>query len=158
MNKLILISLLWLAGCQTTVSLPVHEAWFEGKTVRYITTEVSDQKMAQQMNATYAPRLTNAVPNYPKPPGLRTVLERVYGFPGEEQRVVFASIPTPVGPTNDDTHYSPLWLMVEVRWQPGAEVRELQSEEAVLAAEEAGLVTLTRTNVVVNCPVIEVVL
>jgi hypothetical protein len=37
----------------------------------------------------------DAVPEYPKPPTTRTVLERVYKFPQNEQDAVFASAPTP---------------------------------------------------------------
>ncbi len=134
--------------------LPAFQAWYEGQRVWYITTDVSDRGMARQMNANYVPRLQDAIPPHPKPPGMRSVLERVYGFPGKEQGSVFASIPRPLGPDSEDKSYSPLWLMYEVNWKPGFNVEELRSEEAVLAAEEAGKVNLVRTTVVVNCPIV----
>ena len=153
--SVLLSSSLFLGGCQSTVRLPLQTGWFEDRKVYYITTEASHLDVAREMNVNYAPRLAQEVPVYPKRPGQPTVLERVYGFPGSEQaNPVFASIPEPVGPNSEDTNYSPLWLMYEVRWQLDAVPVLLTSEESILAAEEAGWVQVLRTNVVVNCPVL----
>jgi hypothetical protein len=66
---------------------------------------------------------------------------------------VFQSAPLPTGGANADRSYSPLWRMVLVRWlKPGA-VRELRSEEEVLAAQERGDLALEVTDIVVNCPI-----
>lgn len=137
------------------VSLPLLKGWHNGKAVFYVTTDVSDRALAKAKNANYAPRLEDAVPNYPKPPRLKTVLERVYAFPhGEQNGSVFASVPTPVGYQSQDPHYSPLWLMYVVEWKDPSKVQVLKSEEAILNAEDKGLVTVTRTNVVLNCPIV----
>ncbi|MEL0635484.1 MULTISPECIES: DUF7482 domain-containing protein [Marinomonas] len=142
-------------GHQEMVSLPLLKAWHNGETVFYITTDVSDRALAKAENANYAPRLADAVPNYPKPPRVKTVLERVYAFPnGEQDRNVFASVPTPVGYQSENSHYSPLWLMYVVAWKEESTAYDLTSEEAILDAEDQGLVTITRTNIVVNCPVV----
>jgi hypothetical protein len=85
---------------------------------------------------------------------LKTVLERVYKFPNNEQDAVFASAPRPLGPTSQDQQYSPLWLIYAVRWKSGAVVRELTSEEVVLGAEAAGTLEITRSSIVVNCPIV----
>lgn len=152
---------LFLSACshQTVrtdqVSLPLLQGWHEGETVFYITTDVSDREIAKLKNANYAPRLSDAVPNYPKPPRVKTALERVYAFPnGEQARSVFASVPAPLGYQSKDRHYSPLWLMYVVTWTNPALAYELTSEEAVFEAEDQGLVSIKRTNVVLNCPVI----
>lgn len=159
-NVSVLMAFLLLAGCQSTsrLDLPIRVAWFEGRVVEYITTDTSDPGMAAMMGVNFAPRLSQAVPRYPKPPGQKTILERVYMFPnGEQDRVVFASIPDPVGPSSQDAIYSPIWLAYNVTWQAGQSARSLRSEEAVLAAEEAGEVTVERTNAVLNCPVVNVI-
>jgi len=149
-----------LSACSTLsesshVSLPLLHGWHEGKEVLYITTDVSDQAVAKAKNANYAPRLRDAVPNYPKPPQVKTVLERVYAFPNQEQAwSVFASVPEPLGYESQDTHYSPLWLMYVVVWKDPSKATELTSEEAIFAAEDHGLVTIERTDIVLNCPVI----
>ena len=138
------------------VSLPLLVGWHNDETVFYITTDVSDRDVAKAKNANYAPRLTDAVPQYPKPPSVKTVLERVYGFPnGEQARSVFASVPMPLGYESNDQHYSPLWLLYVVIWKNKAAAYALTSESAILDAQDKGLVTITRTNVVLNCPMVK---
>ncbi|TYL46668.1 hypothetical protein [Marinomonas sp. IMCC 4694] len=137
------------------ITLPLLQAWHEGKVVLYITTDVSDQAVAKAENANYAPRLRDAVPNYPKPPQQKTVLERVYAFPkGEQSKNVFASAPEPLGYLSENRQYSPLWLMYVVVWNDPNQAQELTSEEAIFVAEDQGLVTIERTDIVLNCPVI----
>lgn len=140
---------------QNYVSLPLHEAWFDDEIVFYVTTDVSDRKMAKVMDANYVPRLRHTIPKYPKPPSVRTALERVYGFPnGTQKRNVFPSVPDPIGPENRDKQYSPLWLMYNVIWADPSKAYVLTSEGAIYEAEAQGLVTIERTNIVVNCPVV----
>jgi hypothetical protein len=136
------------------VTLPAFSGWYAGARVYYITTEITDPTMARSANITYAPRLTDAVPEYPKPPATRTVLERVYKFPQNEQDAVFASAPTPPGPESSDAAYSPLWLAYMVRWNNRGHVRALTSEEAILAAADRNEVTIERTDIVINCPIV----
>jgi len=137
-------------GGRTEVVLPLKRAWVDGRTVEYITTDVSDAAMARMSGANHVPRLANAIPKTGQP----SVLERVYQFPGGEQISMFQSAPTPAGPANADRNYSPLWRIVLVRWRSPDQVRELKSEEELLAAEDKGEVTLSITNVVANCPVV----
>lgn len=162
LKKLATVSLiassLWLTGCASstpsTVSLPLRQAWFNDQVVYYVTTDVSDQAMAKAMGVNYAPRLRDAIPNYPKPPRQKTVIERVYGFPNGEQPNIFPSAPTPVGYQSSDVAYSPIWLMYEVKWVNPDKATELTSENALLDAEAKGWVNIERTNIVVNCPVV----
>ncbi|MFT2110382.1 hypothetical protein [Marinomonas sp. 2405UD68-3] len=140
---------------QGYISLPVFEAWYEDDVVFYVTTDVSNRKMARDMKANYAPRLRDAIPKYPKPPGVKTALERVYGVAnGPQQRKIFPSVPWPIGPESRDKQYSPLWLMYNVVWVDPSKAYILKSEGAIFDAEEKGLVTIERTNIVVNCPVV----
>ena len=98
--------------------------------------------------------MRDAIPTYPKPPEQKDVLERVYKFPNGEQDAVFASIPNPVGPLSSDAQYSPLWILYAVRIVGGRNSELLSSEEAILAAQDAGKVTVTRTAIVINCPIV----
>jgi hypothetical protein len=122
--------------------------------VYYVTTEITDPTMARNAGVTYAPRLEDAVPGYPKLPELRSVLERVYKFPGNEQDAVFASAPTPPGPESSDPAYSPLWLAYMVRWNDHSRPRALTSEQAIQAAADANEVSVEQTSIVINCPII----
>ena len=132
--------------------LPLSRAWIDGRVVEYVTTDVSDLAMATMMGVNHVPRLAEAVR---APPG-RSLLERVYKFPNEEQISIFQSAPSPVGATNKDRSYSPLWRVVLVRWANPRLARELKSEESLLAAEQNRELSLEITEIVVNCPVTRV--
>ncbi len=129
------------------VSLPLKEAWFEGEIVHYVSTDISDPGIAKKQGINYVPALADTLK-----PGMP--VEKAYKFPNDEQATVLPSIPRPVGGANADASYSPLWVLVMVRWKPGITPHTLTSEEAVLAAEEKGEVELTRTRIVANWPVV----
>lgn len=142
--------LLGSAACQAadaTVTLPLKEAWFEGEIVHYVSTDISDAGIAKKQGVNYVPALADTLK-----PGMP--VEKAYKFPNDEQATVLPSIPRPVGGANADASYSPLWVLVMVRWKPGVAPHTLKSEEAVLAAEEKGEVELTRTRIVANWPVV----
>ena len=138
-------------------NFPLQRGWFEGKTVFYITTDVSDAAVARDKNANFAPRLASALPALQaksQTPQASSV-DKVYAFADIDQGNVFASAPLPMGHTNREAAYSPLWQMPIVTWKPGADKRVLKSEEEVLDAQEKGWVSLLFTGVVVmNCPVV----
>src|SRR5271155_1401423 len=162
MNRVmaLVITLMLLPACSSLrlngprVTLPAIAGWYDGMRVYYVTTEITDPTMARNAGVTYAPRLEDAVPQYPKPPELRTVLERVYKFPGNEQDAVFASAPTPPGPESSDAAYSPLWLAYFVRRNALSRPHALTSERAIQYATEANEVSVERTSIVINCPII----
>lgn len=137
-----------------TVELPLISGWYEGKPVRYVTTDVSDRKAAAEMNANYVPRLANAIAAQPTAPGQKSAVERIYSFANFHQGGVLPSLPMPTGSGNADPNYSPLWQVHKVSWQAGKTPRVLKSEEEILAAEEAGEVKIEKTGIVVNCPVV----
>jgi hypothetical protein len=152
-----------LSGCAAsrgirrpeTISMPVSLGWYNGERVYYITTDITDPPMARGAGVNLALRMRDAIPTtYPKPPEQKDVLERVYKFPNGEQDAVFASIPNPVGALSSDVHYSPLWILYAVRRVGGRNSELLSSEEAILAAQDAGKVTVTRTAIVINCPIV----
>jgi hypothetical protein len=155
-SSVVLIALL-LAACanpffdvgRTETVLPFSRAWIDGRVVEYVTTDISDSAMATMMGANYVPRLAEAIRSSPG----RSLVERVYKFPQEEQISIFQSAPSPVGADNRDQSYSPLWRVVFVRWADPARVRELKSEEELLSAEERKEVALEITDIVINCPV-----
>ncbi len=147
------------AGSRTPIAtLPLRTAWFDNLPVHYVTTDVSDADVARAQGANFVPRLRDLLPAAGATAGARpALLERVYAVIDSTQPTVFASAPGPAGPDNRGTVYTPLWRMVTVAWQPGRTPVELRSEEAVLQAEERRDVALHVTDVVLNCPVFEVV-
>lgn len=145
-------ALMCLTACASgpaEVRLPLHRAWVDGRQVEYVTTDISDAAMARQEGVNHVPRLAQAL----GAPGRPALTERVYKFVNGEQITVFQSAPLPAGGANADPNYSPLWRMVLVRWLRPEAVRELRSEEQVLAAQERGELALEVTGIVVNCPI-----
>ena len=153
----LLAFLVLLTGCaspifdvgRTETVLPVSRAWVDGRVVEYVTTDISDAGMARMMGANHVPRLAEAVRATPA----TSILERVYKFPDGEQISIFQSAPRPVGGENQDRGYSPLWRVVMVRRMQPQLVRELKSEERLLAASEKQELSLELTDIVVNCPI-----
>lgn len=161
--KVLLLSLagIFLSGCSIggtappdRATLPLLTAWYDGKLVYYITTDVSERKIAEKMGANLAPRLTDGLPDYPKPPGQKTILEKVYDFTNSPQNKVFSSAPEPIGPASRDRHYSPVWLAILVTWQADHKIRTLTSEEAILDAAEKGEISLVTSDILLNCPIV----
>ena len=150
-----LCSVLLLAACAQgprqadEARLPRLQAWVDGRRVDYVTTDISDAVMAAQAGVNHVPRLRDALGS-----GRASLTERVYKFSDGRQASVFPSAPAAPGAREPDRNYSPLWRLVLVAWKPGAAVRELRLEEAVLAAAEAGELSLTVTDIVVNCPIL----
>jgi hypothetical protein len=52
------------------------------------------------------------------------------------------------------TAYPPLWAIVEVTWNGGVTPRVLKSLAEIKKAEAGGEVRLTKTSLVVNCPLV----
>ena len=143
------------AGEEAVIELPAVRGWFNGQPLRYVTTDVSDAGMAAALGVNFVPRLADAQTEAGAPRGARSAVDKVYMFPPGSQGNVFPSAPVPTGPGNADRAYSPLWVVVQVAWREGRSPRLLNSEEQVLAAVDAGLITLTPTRIVVNCPVVQ---
>jgi hypothetical protein len=148
-----------LSGCTapqiTHMDLPVVPGWYNGEQVYYLVTDASDEQMAAMMSANFVPRLANALPEQPGPHPLATY-DRVYKFSGDTQAAVLPSIPIPLGAGNQDTAYSPLWHVYEVSWLAATPGAALLSADAVLQAQEQGLVSVKPTGIIVNCPVVRV--
>ena len=154
LSALTLLSCLALTACALptapadTVALPRQQAWVDGRRVDYVTTDISDAAMAAQGGVNHVPRLRDALGT-----GRGSLTERVYKFSDGRQISIFPSGPAAPGAT-PDPNYSPLWRLVLVAWKPGASARELRSEEALLAAADAGELTVSVTDIVVNCPIL----
>jgi hypothetical protein len=130
------------------VILPLVQCWYKGQVAYYIQTEASDAALAQQQDVNYVPLLANVLSASP------AAVDDIYHVTNFKQGNVIPSAPIPAGPGNTDPNYSPLWQVSLVTWNQGTNPYVLKSEEDVKTAEANGLVTIVKTNIVVNCPVI----
>ncbi len=149
-------SMLKLTTPNAPVVIPLFKALYDGKGVLFIITEVSDKTMKDQIGnftgspVNYEPNLTKSqdigqlwiFKNGVKGPGLM-------GF----QTNVLNSIP-------GDPHYTPLWKVNLVEWKTtGTNASTtptiLGSDNDIADAAKKGQITITTTNVVINCPVVQ---
>lgn len=153
---IVLLAALVVAGCAPkagqipTAALPAGKAWSEGKEIFFVHTEASDADVAEKLtNMMKSPVMY--VPSLAKMPA--DALAQVYVFtngvagkgPFGFQSDVF---PNPPGTDG----YSPLRNINAVTWADPAKARELKSVAEVLAAKNAGEVTIAQPGVVVNMP------
>ncbi len=133
---------------KATATLPLIFCWYKGEVLFYIRTDTSDQATAQQQGLNYVPQLANVLTSSP------AAYDDIYTFTNFNQFNVVPSAPDPVGPKSTDHTYQPLWQVSEVAWNAGSKARTLRSEDEILAAAKGGEVTITKTNVVINCPIV----
>lgn len=137
------------ADLKGTATLPIVICWFNGKPALYIQTDASDPTVALQQGVNAVPILANAINANPG------AVDDIYVVTNYKQGNVIPSAPIPAGPGNANPSYSPLWQVSTVTWIAGTTTpHTLKSEEEVLSAARAGFVTITKTNIVVNCPVV----
>jgi hypothetical protein len=144
-------SMMKLTTTSAPVVIPLVKALYDSKGVMFIITEISDKTMRDQIGnftgspVNYEPNLTKSqdigqlwiFKNGVKGPGLM-------GF----QTNVLNSIP-------GDPHYTPLWKVNIVEWKTASTPTILGSDDIIANAVKKGQITVTPTNVVINCPVVQ---
>jgi hypothetical protein len=142
----VLLALPETAQARPKITLPLIQGFYDGQQVFYINTEASDPSLAAADGTTFVPKLTNAI--------AANATADLFHITNFSQPNILDSVPYPVGPSNTDLDYSPLWQIHLVTWQPGFTPEVLTSEDAVWAAQAAGKVIVEATNIVVNCPIV----
>jgi hypothetical protein len=131
----------------TKTVLPLHICYYNGGKSFYLATDASDQAVAKSFGANYVPQLANVLSDTQK-----KAFDNIYVVTNFKQFNVLPSSPNPVGPNNADQSYTPLWQLTEVTWKTTPRV--LRSEAEILDAQSKGQLTVTPTNIVINCPVV----
>jgi len=145
-----------LTASKTPVVIPLMSGLYDGKPVSFITTEVSDKAMKDQMgNFTGSP--VNYAPNLTKAQNIGDLWIFKNGVKGAGlmgfQVTVFNSIP-------GDPAYTPLWRVNLAEWKTTTGTNAttptiLGSDDIIGNAVKKGQITVTPTNVVVNCPIVQ---
>lgn len=126
---------------------PAVAGWYDGKIALYASTDTSDAGVANGTpKLNYVPRLAYAANT--------NAVDDIYTVTNFAQSNIIPSHPQPAGPNNADPNYTPLWQLSKVTWNSGTHPHVLRSEQEVLSAAASGLVTLLKTNIIVNCPVV----
>jgi len=145
-------TILKLTTPNAPVVIPLVRGLYDGKDILLITTEVSDKAMKDQIGnftgfpVNYDANLTKISQGI----GNLWIFKngvRGSGFMGFQASVV-DSIP-------GDPGYTPLWKVNIAEWKTGVTPTLLGSDDAIAAAQTKGQITVTPTNVVVNCPILQ---
>ena len=136
-----------------TSSFPLEKGYVNGKIALFIATDASDNQTASSISENidnkinFAPRL-KSVPER----ALQQGYEFVSGIRGEGafgfQLPVASALP-------GDNGYSPIVQLNFVDWNSDVTARELKSEAEILAAKNSGELTITKTDILVNSPVVQ---
>lgn len=142
-----------LTKTNVPVTLPLTRGYVNGFEVFYLSTEASDKWLADHLTnftysrVTYAPALKNTPPQS---------LGNIYVFGnGIKGSGPLGFQPNVADSQPDDPAYSPLWRINNVDWKLGVSPKELKSETDILSAQKSGGLTVTPSDVVVNCPFVQ---
>lgn len=135
------------------VTIPLIKGYVNGNEVFYITTEVSDERVA-----THLSNLTDSKVVYT--PALKFIPENALAKIYEFKNGINGSGPQGFQPNVADSQpgdpaYSPLWRIHLVEWKPNVSATELKSESEIIKAQKDGLLTITPTDIIVNCPFVK---
>jgi hypothetical protein len=135
------------------VEIPLVMGYADGNEVFYITTEASVEEVANHLTdlTGFQVVYTPSIANTPK-----AALANIYEFTnGVEGPGPAGFQPNVADSQPGDPEYSPAWAVQHVTWTDESTSRELTSEDEILAARDAGELTIEETGVVVNCPFIQ---
>jgi len=133
--------------------LPLVRGFADGNEVFYITTEVSDEKLANYLsNLTNSRVVYTPALKYAPPQSLANIYEFTNGIKGSGPEGFQPNI---ADSQPGDNNYSPLWKVNLVTWNNGTTPRELTSEEDIVNAIKNKELTIKPTDIIVNCPFVQ---
>ena len=133
--------------------LPLVRGFADGNQVFYITTEVSDEKLASYLsNLTNSRVVYTPALKYTPAQSFANIYEFTNGIKGSGPE---GFQPNVADSQPGDNNYSPLWKVNLVIWNNGTTPRELTSEEDIVNAIKNKELTIKPTNIIVNCPFVQ---
>jgi hypothetical protein len=135
------------------VTFPLIKGYFNGNEVFYITTEASDKNVADHLTnisdskVVYTPALKLTPEN-----ALATIYEFKNGVKGTGPQ---GFQPNVADSQPGDPAYSPLWRVQLVEWKPNVTATELKSVSEIIKFQKDGLLTITSSDIIVNCPFVK---
>jgi hypothetical protein len=146
-------SVLKLSQANVALAIPMMKGYENGHEIFFIATDASDNQTASAITNQTGFKV-NIAPVLAKTP--ESARNQAYGFtngiPGNGpfgfQLPVVATKP-------GDQGYSPLWQLNLVEWNQGFNPKEIKSVQEIMAAQQNGSLTVTKTDTIVNHPVIK---
>jgi hypothetical protein len=146
-----------LSRANIPIDIPLTKGYENGNEVFFITTDASDQKISSQITSAtgfqvnFSPLLSKAPDN---------AVAQFYVFKnGVKGDGTLGFQPNVANAQPGDVNYSPIWKINTVEWKnnttSAASSQDLKSEKQILDAKARGDLTITPTNIYVNCPFIK---
>src|SRR5919108_4905286 len=146
-------SVLKLSQANVLLDIPLMKGYENGHEIFFIATDASDNKTATQITNQTGLKV-NFAPLLAKTPETARGQAYVFtnGIPG--QGPFGFQLPV-VNAKPGDEGYSPLLQLNVVKWNQGITVKEIKSVQDIIAAQQNGSLTVTKTNTIVNHPAIK---
>src|SRR5919112_1073509 len=133
--------------------LPLVRGFADGNEVFYITTEVSDEKIANYLtNLTNSRVVYTPALKYAPAQSLANIYEFTNGIKGSGPE---GFQPNVADSQPGNNKYSPLWKVNLVTWNNSTTPRELTSEDDIVNAFKNKELTIKLTDIIVNCPFVQ---
>jgi hypothetical protein len=129
-------------GPSHSLTLRAYNGYYDSHLDEYVNTDVSSKAQANRFKIKFAPILRHSIPKATSPEYF------VDGRAASGQLAVFGSEPP-------DAAYSPLWREFIVKWKPGVKPVLLTSDNEILAMRSKGKLTVWKTRIVINSPIIK---
>jgi hypothetical protein len=146
-------SVLKLSQSNIPIDIPMMKGYQNGNEIFFIATDASDNQTAAAITNQTGFKV-NVSPVLTKTP--ESDLNQAYGFTNGIPGTGPFGFQLPVVQTEPgEQGYSPLWKLNLVEWNQNASPRELKSVQEIMAAQQNGTLTVKKTDVIVNHPVIK---
>jgi hypothetical protein len=126
-----------IMGPMHMISRDAFLGFYDGKKYTYLNTDTSDKAQAAAWHINYSAAL-KSVKGSPA----------IYLVEGRAAAGQLAAFGSQVGAPD----YSPLWEELVVKWKAGVKPTLLTSDNAILALQKKGKLTVTDTHIILNCP------
>ncbi|MBI1820574.1 MAG: hypothetical protein HYR79_02585 [Nitrospirae bacterium] len=137
-----------------TITLPLIKGFANGHVNFYISTDASDRAAAVQDGSNFVSKLVNL-----RGSGAEADLHPFVGSANPAQKNVEDSAPNPVGPSNIDKDYSPMWDIAPVTFtnQSFQAYPLIKSEQEIFRLAGIGQMRLLpEPGLIINCPIVRV--
>jgi len=142
-----------LASASIPIDIPLAKGYENGNEIFFIATDASDQKIAQQATKLLGFKV-NFSPLLSQTP--ESALSHAYAFTnGVSGKGPFGFQIPVLNAKPGDAGYSPLLQVNTVTWKDSSSAKELKSVQEIIAAEKNDSLTINKTGIVVNHPVIK---
>ena len=146
-------SIFKLARASVPIDIPLAKGYENGNEIFFITTDASDEKIAQQATKLLGFKV-NFSPLLSQTP--EAALSQAYAFTNGVQGKGPFGFQIPVlSAKPGDAGYSPLLQVNTATWKLGSSPKVLKSVQEIMGAEKNGSLTVNKTGIVVNHPAIK---